>query len=240
MLMVPFLTLDLSQRGVEPGMAVKMAIATSMATILFTSLSSVRAHHRGAPCAGTWCARWRRASCRRPAGRRRRLRVLKGQGWRCSSPLFIGFSALQMLLDRKPKPGRQMPGPGRADGRGGGIGFCLGPGRRRRRLHVGALHDLVQRADPPGGGHQRGAGLPDRLANTAGLRDRRLDLPPRCPAPSGYLYLPALAIIALASVTMAPLGARVAHRTDVAGSSACSPCCCFGWPATCCTARVRP
>ena len=31
---------------VPPGPAVKMAIATSMATILFTSLSSVRAHHR--------------------------------------------------------------------------------------------------------------------------------------------------------------------------------------------------
>ena len=33
-------------QGVVPGLAVKMAIATSMATIMFTSLSSVRAHHR--------------------------------------------------------------------------------------------------------------------------------------------------------------------------------------------------
>ena len=49
MLMVPFLTLILSHRGVDAGLAVKMAIATSMATIMFTSLSSVRAHHaRGA------------------------------------------------------------------------------------------------------------------------------------------------------------------------------------------------
>ena len=49
MMLVPFLTLILSNRGVEPGMAVKMAIATAMATIFFTSLSSVRAHHqRGA------------------------------------------------------------------------------------------------------------------------------------------------------------------------------------------------
>ena len=49
MMMVPFLTLILVSRGVESGIAVKMAIATSMATIMFTSLSSVRAHHgRGA------------------------------------------------------------------------------------------------------------------------------------------------------------------------------------------------
>ena len=33
-------------RGVAPELAVKMAIATSMATIIFTSISSVRAHHK--------------------------------------------------------------------------------------------------------------------------------------------------------------------------------------------------
>ena len=60
MLMVPFITLILSQRGVGGALAVKMAIATSMATILFTSISSVRAHHkRGAV---RWCAHWHQAS----------------------------------------------------------------------------------------------------------------------------------------------------------------------------------
>ena len=37
MLMVPFLTIILSGRGVLPDLAVKMAIATSMATIIFTT-----------------------------------------------------------------------------------------------------------------------------------------------------------------------------------------------------------
>src|SRR5690348_14648623 len=46
MLMVPFLTMVFDAEGVAPGAAVKMAIATSMATIMFTSLSSLRAHHR--------------------------------------------------------------------------------------------------------------------------------------------------------------------------------------------------
>ena len=46
MLMVPFITLIMSARGVGPDLAVKMAIATSMATIIFTSISSVRAHHK--------------------------------------------------------------------------------------------------------------------------------------------------------------------------------------------------
>ena len=46
MLMVPFITIIMSHRGVAPDLAVKMAIATSMATIIFTSMSSVWAHHR--------------------------------------------------------------------------------------------------------------------------------------------------------------------------------------------------
>jgi len=46
MIMVPFLTYLLGARGVSPDLAVKMAIATSMATIIFTSVSSVRAHHK--------------------------------------------------------------------------------------------------------------------------------------------------------------------------------------------------
>jgi uncharacterized membrane protein YfcA len=46
MLLVPFLTYILGHQQVAPDLAVKMAIATSMATIMFTSLSSVRAHHK--------------------------------------------------------------------------------------------------------------------------------------------------------------------------------------------------
>ncbi|MCE1250845.1 MAG: sulfite exporter TauE/SafE family protein, partial [Comamonadaceae bacterium] len=46
MLLVPFFTYFLGQQMVPPDLAVKMAIATSMGTILFTSVSSVRAHHR--------------------------------------------------------------------------------------------------------------------------------------------------------------------------------------------------
>ena len=46
MIMVPFLTLILSARDIQSDLAVKMAIATSMATIIFTSMSSVRAHHK--------------------------------------------------------------------------------------------------------------------------------------------------------------------------------------------------
>ena len=127
MMMVPFLTWILSSRGVDPGLSVKMAIATSMTTILFTSVSSVRAHH------GRGAVRWDLVRTLAPglvlggllsgAGM---FAVLKGQGLALFFALFIGFSATQMLLDRKPKPTRQMPGMLGQTAVGGGIGLVSG------------------------------------------------------------------------------------------------------------------
>ena len=46
MFMVPFMTFILTAKGFPADYVVKMAVATSLATICFTSLSSVRAHHK--------------------------------------------------------------------------------------------------------------------------------------------------------------------------------------------------
>jgi hypothetical protein len=46
MIMVPFLTMVLSARNIPDDLGLKMAIATAMSTIIFTSISSVRAHHQ--------------------------------------------------------------------------------------------------------------------------------------------------------------------------------------------------
>ena len=97
MMMVPVMTLLLSQRGVEPGHAVKMAIATSMATILFTSLSSVREHHR------LGAVRWELAATLAPgivlgglAAGAGAFALLKGQGLALFFAVFIGWTALRL------------------------------------------------------------------------------------------------------------------------------------------------
>ena len=46
MLMVPFMTMMLERIGFPADQVVKVAIATSLTTIVFTSMASVRAHHR--------------------------------------------------------------------------------------------------------------------------------------------------------------------------------------------------
>jgi uncharacterized membrane protein YfcA len=46
MIMVPFLTMVLSVRNIPDDLGLKLAIATAMSTIIFTSISSVWAHHQ--------------------------------------------------------------------------------------------------------------------------------------------------------------------------------------------------
>lgn len=216
MLMVPFMTLILSARGVDSALAVKMAIATSMATILFTSISSVRAHHkRGA-------VRWEIVRTLAPgivlggllagAGV---FSLLKGTTLALVFAVFVAFSATQMLLDRKPAPTRQMPGTAGSLGAGGVIGFISGlVGAGGGFISVPfmswcnvAMHNAVATS--------AALGFPIALANTVGYVIGGWSMPSPLPGALGYLWLPGLAIIATASVTTAPLGARTAHAMNI-------------------------
>ncbi|MCP5272492.1 MAG: sulfite exporter TauE/SafE family protein [Burkholderiaceae bacterium] len=216
MLLVPFLTLIVSARGVPPALAVKMAIATSMATILFTSLSSLRAHHRHG------AVRWPLVRGLAPgivlggllsgAGV---FALLKGQGLAVVFAVFVGFSALQMLRDRKPAPHRQMPGWAGQMGAGGTIGLVsglVGAGGAFMSVPFMLWCNVPLRHAV---GTSAALGFPIALSATAGYVIGGWSLPPALPGAVGYLYLPALFTIAAASVLMAPLGARTAHRIDV-------------------------
>jgi uncharacterized membrane protein YfcA len=216
MLLVPFLTILLSARGVPAGLAVKMAIATSMATILFTSISSVRAHHkRGA-------VRWDVVKGLAPgivlggliagAGV---FALVKGQGLALFFAVFVGFSATQMLLDKKPRPSRVLPGRVGQATAGSGIGFLSGlVGAGGGFISVPymtwcnvPIHHAVATS--------AALGFPIALANTAGYVIGGWSLPSALPGSLGYLYLPALGIIAVVSMLIAPMGARAAHAMNI-------------------------
>jgi uncharacterized membrane protein YfcA len=216
MLLVPFITFMLSQRGVEPGLAVKMAIATSMATIVFTSLSSVRAHHRRG------AVRWDLVARISPgivgggllagAGV---FALLKGQWLALFFAVFIGLMATQMLAARTPPATRRMPGALGQGVVGAAIGLLSGlVGAGGAFLSV----PFMTRANVPM--HQAVAtsaalGFPIALSNTAGYAIAGWALPPSLPGASGYLYWPALLVVSVASVLAAPLGARASHRLNV-------------------------
>ena len=59
-------------------------------------------------------------------------------------------------------------------------------------------------------------GFPIALASTVGYVVSGWGLPPALPGTVGYLNLPALVLVSLASVSLAPVGARAAQRLPVA------------------------
>lgn len=216
MLMVPFITIILSARSVGPDLAVKMAIATSMATIIFTSISSVRAHHkRGA-------VRWELVKGLAPGiilgGFIASLGVfalLKGSSLAMFFAVFVSFSATQMFLDKKPAPTRQVPGTAGLIGAGGVIGFLSGlVGAGGGFISVPfmtwcnvAIHNAVATS--------AALGLPIALANVIGYVVAGQSVQNLPPYSFGYIWLPALAVIATCSVLTAPLGAKAAHMLPV-------------------------
>ena len=217
MLIGPFMTIILSGVGVPADLAVKMAIATSMATIMFTSISSVRAHHqRGA-------VRWDIVKGLAPgiviggaiasAGV---FALLKGTALAIFFAAFVGFSATQMFLDKKPKPSRQMPGTAGQLVAGSVIGFVsglVGAGGGFISVPFMVAHNV---AILNAVATSAALGFPIALTNTVGYVFSGADLPDLPPHSLGYVWLPALAVIASCSVLTAPLGAKMAHRLPVA------------------------
>lgn len=215
MLMVPFITFILSAKGFPQDYTVKMAVATSLATICFTSLSSVWAHHkRGAVL-------WNVVRLLAPGillGSLLGAQVavaLPGKVLSVLFALFVAFSATQMFLDRKPKPTRTLPGGVVMFGMGGVIGMLsalVGAGGAFVSVPFMTwcnvkIHNAV--------GTSSALGFPIAVAGTLGYIWAGQGLPQMPPGSVGYLYLPGLFIISLASMSTAPLGARTAHRMDI-------------------------
>ena len=216
MIMVPFLTIMLSTRGVADDLAVKMAIATSMATIMFTSISSVRAHHRKG------AVRWDLVRGLAPGIVLGSLiaslgifAVVRGSVLALGFALFVGFSATQMFLDKKPAPSRQMPGFGGQLAAGGVIGFLSGlVGAGGGFISVPfmawcniAIHNAVATS--------AALGFPIAVANVAGYVVSGLNVENLPTGAFGYIWVPALVVIAVCSVFTAPLGAKAAHNLPV-------------------------
>lgn len=215
MLLVPFLTFIFTARGFPSEHVVHMAIATSLATILFTSVSSVRAHHqRGAVL-------WNVVKVLAPGIL---LGALIGAQIAGRLPtfwialvfaIFVGGSALQMLRDRKPRPSRELPGPAGMFGVGNGIGFIsslvgAGGGFISVPFMVWSnvkMHQAVATS--------AALGFPIAAAGTVGYIVAGRDVAGLPAYSAGFIYLPALIAVALTSVLTAPLGARAAHALDV-------------------------
>jgi uncharacterized membrane protein YfcA len=211
--MVPVLALVLAARNLEVDNVVHLALGTSIATMLFTSASSMRSHQRHG------AVRWRVFTGIAPG-------VLAGTfggallaGYLDARILSVAFTALiyylatLMLIDRKPPSPREMPGMVSLSSVGGIIGVISSltatggsalvvPYLVRRGLTV---HHAI--------GTAAAIGWPLALAGTIGFILSGLGRPDLPQWSVGFVYLPALGWIVIASMLMAPVGASIAHRT---------------------------
>jgi len=215
LIIVPVLIMQFHAQGLAVGMEPQLALGTSLATILFTSLSSVRAHHRHG------AVEW--PLVRRIAGGAM-LGMLIGAMLAARVPatvlkvffiVFLFYAALQMWLDFKPAPHRSLPGRAGITLAGGVIGAVsswVGIGGGTLSVPFMLWHNVpLHRAIAT----SAAIGFPIAFAGAVGyvLGGWHAD---GLPAGSmGFVYLPALGGIVLGSVLTAPLGARTTHRLPV-------------------------
>lgn len=214
-IMVPMLSFMFVKMAFPAEHLVHMALATSMAAIVPTAMASLRAHHfRNAVLwhvvikispgillgtfAGTFLASY-----------------LSAAPLAIFFSLFMAFVALQMVLDRKPKPSRQIPGALALSGVGSGIGgvsalVAIGGGTLTVPFLTWCNVTL-----PVAIGTSAAVGLPIAFSGAVGYVVNGwsiVDLPKYT---FGFVYWPAVIAMAAASFFTAPLGAALAHRLPI-------------------------
>lgn len=217
MILVPFMILVFNHLGFSQEVIVHMAIATGMATILFTTSSAIWAHHKHGSID------WKLVASLSPGmifggliGGSELFEALKTSWLSLFFAIFIVYTSIQMLLNKKPTAGRSLPGA---------IGlFSFG-------AFAGALASLVG----AGGAFitvpfmlwcnvkphtamatSSGLGLPIALAATLGYMYGSWGNPNLPTGSMGFVYLPAVACIVIVSIFTAPFGAKMARKLDVA------------------------
>jgi len=184
LVLVPVLSWLFSRDPAIAGIAVQMAVATSLATMLFTSMSSLLAHHRRG------AIMWQLVR-----------QMLPG--------LLVG---LQMLRDTRHVGDRPLPGRTMTATTGLGIGTLsslLGIGGGSMTVPWLLWHgQQVQKSIATAAA----CGYPIAVAGTLGFV--MLGNGQSNAATLGYVHLPALTGVALFSVFGAPLGVAAVHRSS--------------------------
>jgi uncharacterized membrane protein YfcA len=215
MVLVPMLFFVFSAKGFPAEHLMHFALATGLATIVFTSLSSVRAHHRHGG------VDWRVARAMAPGIVVGSLCIALIAGYLPARPLAVFFTAFmfyasaQMFFESKPVATRRLPGSVGlfAVGAGiGGVSAILAAGGAFLSIPFLARCNVPLRRAI---GTAAANGFPIAVAGTAGYVIQGLRVPEMPEWTLGYVYLPALALIVAASIPGAPLGARLAHRLPV-------------------------
>ena len=215
LVIVPMLTFVFTAQGVAHAHILHLALGTSLASIMFTSISSLMSHHKHGAVIwpvvfkitpgilfGTFLGTWVASGLS--------TNFLKG-----FFALFLFYASTQMLLGIKPAPAREIPATAGIFTAGSIIGiFSSLVGIGGGTLSVPFLmwcNTLVHKAI----GTSAAIGFPIAVAGALGYMVNGLGTDGLPPWSLGFVHLGALAGISAASVCTAPVGARLAHALPV-------------------------
>lgn len=216
LIIVPVLTFIFAAQQFPDNHVVHLALGTSFASIIFTSLASLKSHHKMAAVdwalvrritpgilLGTFLGTWVAA-------------LLSTHALKIFFAAFEFYVATQLLLNIKPKPARTLPAAAGTTAAGiliGSVSSLVGIGGGTLSVPFMlwcnvALHRAI--------GTSSAIGFPIAIAGTLGYIVNGLRVNGLPEWSVGFVYLPALALLILASVVTSPLGAKLAHRLPVA------------------------
>ncbi len=192
-----------------------LALGTSITSIVFTSISSLRAHHKHG------AVRWdilRMAVPGLVVGTLLGTVVadlLKSKYLAIFFVIFVYYSAVQMVANVKPKPTRQLPGKAGMTAVAvivGIVSSLVGVGGGVMTIPLMSLCNVPMRQAI---GTSAALGLPIAIAGTVGFIATGLGKD-HLPALSlGYVYMPALVGIVIGTFVTVPWGAKMAHSMPV-------------------------
>lgn len=217
MILVPFMILVFNHLNFDQNVIVHMAIATGMATILFTTTSAIWAHHKHGSID------WKLVAAFSPGlvagsliGGSEIFEALNTSWLSLFFAIFIVYTSIQMILNKKPGAGRELPGKLGLFSFGAFAG-CLSSLVGAGGAFITVPFMLWCNVKPHVAmASSSGLGFPIAAAATIGYMYGSWDYP-NLPAGSlGFVYVPAVACIVAVSIFTAPLGAKMARKLNVA------------------------
>jgi len=211
-IIVPVLAMVFTSQGVSIDVLMHVAIGTSLATIVITSLSSIRAHHKHQAInwrvvrvisTGVFVGGLIGAAI---------AKIISGEDLKLIFSIFMFLIAAQMYFGNVAKPHRTLPnktGMFIAGSSIGTVASLMGVGGGSMAVPFLTWCNMnIRNAVAT----SSAIGFPIALAGTIGFIITGWSVADRPVMSFGYVNLPAFISIVIASVLSAPLGAWVAHR----------------------------
>ncbi len=213
-IMVPVLSSIFLLQGIPVENVVHLALGTSMASIIATSISSLRAHHSKAAViwsivrsmapgivVGTFVATLF-------------VSHISSMYLAIFFSMFMAYVAIQMFINKTPKSNRKGSNNTELLIAGSGIGaisafVSIGGGSLTVPYLIRQNVDIKKAI-----GTSAAIGLPISIAGTLGYVINGWESYSMASYTLGYVFLPAVLLISLASFVTAPYGAKLAHKLN--------------------------